>query len=405
MSEHQKVACVDCGPTPIPHAVEKWSIIMGWFWRPYNKVMDAIWRWAEPLFMKLGGERMGPGFFKMLQFLHLGKIMTEPGPKDSMRLTRFWQQAKKRGIDMKEMYAFGRPTELCTAQYKGRTRIFTALPRPDGRPSRGMDWMDDKGIMKGKFIAAGIPVAKGGVAFRFATAKKIWHEVAGPVITKPNLGSRSRHTTIHINSEPELLHGFTVAKVLSPWVVVEAELVGPVHRATVIGGKVVGVLRRDPPHVIGDGTRTVRELVDIENQNPLRNGEIFHQIEIGDEADEELTHQNLQWDGIPQKGQMVALHQKVGRSSGASNADVTDEVHPDNIAVFEKVAVALGNEPLVGIDFIISDISKSWRDTPASGVIECNSMPFIDLHHAPMTGKVRDAAGALWDIVMPASRS
>src|SRR6185436_1422998 len=123
-------------------------------------------------------------------------------------------------------------------------------------------WMDDKGLMKKRFMAASIPVAKGGVAFWFSTAKKIWQSVGGPVITKPNFGSRSRHTIIHINSESELRHGFNVAKVLSPWVIVEAELTGSVHRATVIGGKVIGVLRRDPPQVIGDGKHTVRALLE-----------------------------------------------------------------------------------------------------------------------------------------------
>lgn len=405
MPEHTKVACPDCGPTQVPHAIEKWSIIMGWFWGPYNRFVDAVWRWAEPIFVSMGGSRLGIPIFRLFELFHIGKIANEPSEKDSMRAVRFWQEAKKRGIDMKELYVMGRPTELFVAKYKDWVRIFTGLPRPDGAPSKGLSWMDDKGIMKQKFIPAGIPVAKGGVAFLFSTAKKIWKDVSAPVITKPNLGSRSRHTIIHINTEPDLRHGFNVAKVLSPWVIVEQELTGSVHRATVIGGKVAGVLRRDPPQIIGDGKHTVRELFDIENKNPLRNGEVFHKIEDGPDADAELKRQGLTWDNLPASGRFVPLNQKVGRSSGASNADVTDETHIDNIRVFENVAQTLGNEPLVGIDYIIADISKSWKEQLGSGVIECNSMPFIDLHHAPMTGKVRNTAGALWDIVLPASRS
>lgn len=398
-----KTVCPDCGPTPIPHAIEKWSITTNWIWKPYNLLMDEIWRVSEPLFMKMGGERLGLPVFRIFSLLGIGKIVEEPTEKDSMRLTRLWQEAKRRGIDMKELYVFGRPTELCVARFKGRTRIFTGLPRPDGAPSRGLSWMDDKGIMKKKFQAQAIPVAKGGVAFLLSKAKKIWRSVNNTVITKPNQGSRSRHTTIHINSEQDLERGFSIAKILSPWVVVEAELRGPVHRATVIGGSVVGVLRRDPAQVTGDGVHTIAELVESENLNPFRNGEIFHKIELGPEADEELKYQGLSRLSVPRKGQTVVLHQKVGRLSGASNADVTDSTHPENIRIFEKVAQALG-DPLVGIDFIISDISKSWREQPDAGVIECNSLPFIDLHHAPMTGKPRNAAGALWDIVLPASR-
>jgi cyanophycin synthetase len=52
---------------------------------------------------------------------------------------------------------------------------------------------------------------------------------------------------------------------------------------------------------------------------------------------------------------------------------------------------------LVGIDFIIEDISKSWKEQARCGVIECNSRPFFDNHHLPFNGKPRNVAGAIWD--------
>ena len=38
----------------------------------------------------------------------------------------------------------------------------------------------------------------------------------------------------------------------------------------VIGGKVIAVAERIPAHVIGDGTHTIRELIDAANQDPRR---------------------------------------------------------------------------------------------------------------------------------------
>ena len=94
---------------------------------------------------------------------------------------------------------------------------------------------------------------------------------------------------------------------------------------------------------------------------------------------------------------------KASRGLGGGATDVTDETHPDNIALLEKIAQVL-DDPLVGVDFIIEDASKSWREQERCGVIECNSAPFIDLHLYPLKGKPRDTAGALWDLVYPASK-
>ena len=53
---------------------------------------------------------------------------------------------------------------------------------------------------------------------------------------------------------------------ISPWVIVEQQLEGFVYRATVIGGRVVGVLRREPANIIGDGKSTIKQLIIEENK-------------------------------------------------------------------------------------------------------------------------------------------
>jgi len=71
---------------------------------------------------------------------------------------------------------------------KSKTIIFDGLPRPDSKESPALKWMDNKGIMKEKFLKEGLPVADGGVAWTIAHALKIFNRLEKPVITKPNLG-------------------------------------------------------------------------------------------------------------------------------------------------------------------------------------------------------------------------
>jgi D-alanine-D-alanine ligase-like ATP-grasp enzyme len=61
-------------------------------------------------------------------------------------------------------------------------------------------------------------------------------------------------------------------------------------------------------------------------------------------------------------------------------------------------------DPLIGVDFIIEDVTKPWYTEQHCGIIECNSLPFIDLHHYPLFGKTNNVAGKLWDIAIPESK-
>ncbi len=405
MSEHhdKKPTCPDCGNAPVNHFLERTAIRVHRILDPINNKLDVIWRWIEPIVSPPMYTYVLPRMLRLFLKIKLGKRADAPDEFTGGRARVFWEEAKRRGISMWEFQALGRGRELFVASWKGQERVFDGLPRPGVHSSDSILWMDNKGIMRERFSAAGIPVARGGVVSTWRGAKRLFGTLEQPVITKPNLGSRSRHTTIHIETEDELKQAYNLAKQLSPWVVIEEEHRGLVYRATVIGGKLAGVLRREPPCVYGDGTHTIRELIEIENKNPLRDGPIFHKIEISDLTYAELGKQHLTLEDIPASGKLVTLAQKASRGLGGGATDVTDETHPDNKILFEYVAEVLG-DPLVGIDFMIEDITRSWKDQNRCGVIECNSLPFIDLHLFPLRGKPRNTAGMLWDTIWPDSK-
>lgn len=397
MSPHN--TCPDCGNAPTIHWIERWSALTDAIMHHAFGPIDALRREMEPI--------LNPIYEKnvlyctgILSALHLGNFLHKPDDNTPLRARCFWEEAKKRGISMYEFRLLGHPLDLYLARHNNKTLVFDGLPRPGNCSSQSLDWMDNKGEMKRRFILAGIPVAKGDIAHALHTALTIFNGTPHPVIVKPHIGSRSRHTTVHINDEATLAIAFAKAKQLSPWAIVEQELRGSVYRATVIGGRLVGVLRRDPAYVVGNGHLKISTLVEIENKNHERNGSIFHHIPMDATATEVLQKQDYTWSSIPKAGIRVELGLKTSRGAGGTTTDVTDITHSDNIELFENVGKVL-NDPLVGLDFIISDIAKSWKYQEDCGVIECNSLPFIDLHEYPFTGKPRDTAGALWDLVFP----
>ena len=394
--------CKDCEPAQEIHAIAYWSVVLGWIDEPFFSLMEKLSRNAAERL----ADKITLPFFKTMVFLRLGHFSYRPDNKDTWRTRCFWEEAIKRGIKMKEFH-FGPVRDGFVAEYGNgknkKTIIFDGLPRPGLQESPALKWMDNKGIMKEKFKKEGLPVADGGVAFTKRGALKIFDRLEKPVITKPNLGSRSRHTMIHINTPEDLIIGFRKAKKLSPLVVVEEELRGYLFRGTLIGGKLAGVIKRDQPEVTGDGAHTLRELMEIENERSERSGPIFHKITVDKETEKELKRENITMEDIPEKGRVVTFSQKTSRGCGGTTTEVTDITHPENVKMLEHVARFLG-DPLIGVDFIIEDIAKSWKEEQHCGVIECNSLPFIDLHHYPLFGRPQNIAGKLWDLVILESK-
>lgn len=390
--------CKDCEPLQQIHFFAYISIILDLFNKPFLFFMEKYFG----NFADFISRSMTIPFFRVMIFLRLANLADKPDEKDTYRTKCFWEEAKKRGIKMQE-FKMGPIKDIFIANYKGRKINFDDLPRPKSMESDSINWMDDKGIMNKKFKKEGIPVADGGVAFSTSSALKIFNRINKPVITKPNLGSRSRHTTIHINNEKDLITGFKKARVLSPFVIVEEELSGALFRGTLINRKLVGVVRRDQPAVFGDGIKTLRELWKEENKRPERQGPLYHLITLDKEAETELARQKISLEDIPKLGQVVTFSQKTSRGSGGTTTEVTELVHPENIKMLEHIGAFL-KDPLVGVDFIMTDITKPWTEQKHCGIIECNSMPFIDLHHYPLFGKPQNIAAKLWDLVMPESK-
>lgn len=394
-TQKQPRACKECGEGAIYHEITYYSLLIDDILRPIV-APGPLLRFLSHASYGIE-RRITPTVFRALVKLGAAKKVTEPDEHTMLLALMTWEEAKARGIDMWEWRLFGLPRNIFHATYPDGTSIaFEGLPDPVGGNKR-VWWMDNKAILKQKFTKLGLPVASGGSTFSKKGALGIYRKLTPPVIVKPYAGSASRHTVLHIADEAELERAFKVATQVAPFAVVEEELVGPVYRATVVGGKLSAVLRRDPPHVIGDGTHTIRELVAIENEHPKRQGPYFSRMQLDEAAEEELAWQGYTFDTVLPEGSWAYLHQKVNWSVGGTTADVTDDVHPDNKALFEEVARVL-NTPIVGIDFIIKDMSESWLTQERCGILETNSMPFYDNHHLPFEGKVRNVASDIWDL-------
>jgi hypothetical protein len=288
--------------------------------------------------LKKSRSRNGGRFYRVLERLGLGEFRDTPDEKTALLEHVLWQEARERGIRMREFRPLGLPTESFIATFPdGKTIVFEGIPFPPSMP-KSVWWIDTKSVLKKKLAKEGVPVPAGGSAATLAGAKKIFNRIRHPVIVKPYEGSGSRHTTIHITTEAELERACKIGKQISPSLIIEEELSGAVYRPTVVNGSLVATIRRDRPQVVGDGVHRVRDLVAEANKHPARQGPYFSPIKLRAAEEAELALQEKTPESIPRAGERVFIHPKINWGVGGTTADVTDEVHPDNKELFEKVA-------------------------------------------------------------------
>lgn len=381
--------CPYCGPKSIPHFSNWLESSLGIFLSPLdNLVLGSSVHWIlSRLFRPLAIP-----FTKLLIFLKIARLNPD-FEKANPRIQVLAEEAKKRGIEMQSLDVFDKNIDYYLARLKNKTIIFNGLPRPPHLSGRGLWWMDDKKILKTKLQINSLPTPQGQSFTRLAPALKYFKKLPKPVVAKPRVGSRGRHTLTHIRTEKDFKHAFKIAKQLCYWVVIEEHLAGPVYRGTVVGGKLIGVLGGSPPQITGDGKHSIQKLIEIKNQTKPASVKDFR---ISETTPEFLNRLGYTLESVLENKKTIDLTEKIGVNYGGSSFEITPETHPGFKIMLEKAAVII-NDSILGFDFIAPNIQKSPEEQKW-GIIECNSLPFINLHHDPLIGKPINAAGYIWDL-------
>ncbi len=246
----------------------------------------------------------------------------------------------------------------------------------------------------------GLPVPKQEMVYSLPEALRAARSVGFPLVVKPLNANHGRGVSVDLRNNEQVEVAFEKAKEHSRAVLLESFITGHDHRMLVIAGELVAVAKRVPGHVVGDGAHTVAQLVDIANQDPRRgigHEKVLTRLELDHQADRLLTAAGLTRDSVPAKGDVVYLRSTGNLSTGGTAIDLTDQVHPDNVEMAQRVAQAIGLD-VIGVDFLTPDVTKSYREV-GGGICEVNAAPGFRMHVAPSEGKPRDVAGKVIDML------
>lgn len=250
--------------------------------------------------------------------------------------------------------------------------------------------------------AAAIPVPTGGICTDEASLKETIDAIGYPLVIKPLDGNHGNGATINITSWHEAVQALAAAKEFSYRVIAEQYVEGFDFRILVIDNKFVAAAKRVPAHVVGTGTEAISTLIDIVNFDTRRgNGHenVLTKISIDADTESMLTKQGYSLSSVPEKGEVVYLKSTANLSTGGSSIDVTDNIHPDNIALAERVARIIGLD-ICGIDIMAKDIAEPVKGNGGK-VLEVNAAPGFRMHLAPTEGAPRNVAAPVIDMLFP----
>ncbi len=250
----------------------------------------------------------------------------------------------------------------------------------------------------------GLPVPHQRIVYTPDEAVQAAHKIGFPVVVKPLDANHGRGVSINLLKDEAVKAGFAEAEIhsKSAAILVESFITGFDHRMLVVNNKLVAVAKRVPGHVIGDGKHSISDLVDITNEDPRRgigHQKVLTMLEIDNQAKRLIADAGHTTDTVLDAGVVFYLRATANLSTGGTAIDLTDVVHPDNRDMAERAIMAVGLD-VGGVDFLIDDITKSYKDI-GGAIVEVNAAPGFRMHVAPSEGQSRDVAGNVIDMLFP----
>ncbi|HYW31586.1 MAG TPA: cyanophycin synthetase [Gemmatimonas sp.] len=311
------------------------------------------------------------------------------------------KEARRRGIPVRRLNSrslvqlgLGRNLRRIQATVTGNTSSIAA------------EIAQDKEDTKRTLESVGLPVPSGKLVRSVDAAIAAAEGVGYPVILKPLNLNHGRGISGRLDTPEDIRGAWEESTRVPGSVIVERFVDGRDHRVLVVDGKVVACAERVPAHVVGDGTSTIRELVQRENKDPRRgrgHTKVLTLLPLDEQTEQFLAHSDRTVESVPAAGEMVFLRATANLSTGGTSIDRTDDMHPDNVTACEMAAGIIGLD-IAGIDVLTPDIGVPFRENGAV-IIEVNAGPGVRMHTHPTEGTARNVGAAIIDMLYKPGQS
>ncbi|RYY39307.1 MAG: cyanophycin synthetase [Chitinophagaceae bacterium] len=268
--------------------------------------------------------------------------------------------------------------------------------------SIAVDLACDKEDTKNILEAAEVPVPKGVIIRNETELQEAIDDLGYPIVLKPIDGNHGKGATTNIVDWEGALRALEDAQKYGRSIICERFITGVDFRLLVINYKFICAARRTPAAVWGDGKSTIQQLIDETNKDPRRgygHEKVLTQITVDNATWKMLNDKGYTLETVPAAGEEVWLKPTANLSTGGTSTDVTEEVHPANVFMAERIARLIGLD-ICGIDIMAENLSEPLAET-GGAVLEVNAAPGFRMHVEPSEGIGRNVAEPVVDMLFP----
>lgn len=255
---------------------------------------------------------------------------------------------------------------------------------------QSIEFARDKTLSHELAVSLGIPIPKTYGAVSEINPNELLKK-HGRLIVKPSQATLSRGLTLNITTPLGLSKAIKKAGMQLGDVIIQEQVEGEEIRCIVLDGQFAGALLRRTPRVVGDSTRSVSELIGIENEqrSKIKTPYITYPLLDATIIDEKYIHS----DKVLSKGELLELSKATMIKNGCSVYNISATIHPSYVDEIERFAqasgIGYGSVDIICKDYTIPATKRNhW-------FLECNSAPVIKLCYGCRDGDQLDIVPAL----------
>lgn len=285
-------------------------------------------------------------------------------------------EARRRGIHAELLDAKGGFFRLT---YGGRSlRCRESLS--DLTSAVALSICDDKSVTRRLVADAGVVVPEQIVAGDEAELQAFL-DSRGQIVVKPARGEQGRGISVGISTLEDAKAAIETARRECDRVLVESCFQGRDLRLVVIDFRLVAAAIREPPAVTGNGSDTVRALIEqlSRRRQSATSGEST--VPLDAETERTVRAAGFAMDAVLPEGERLTVRRTANLHTGGTIHDVTDIVHPRLVEAAVAAARAI-DIPVCGIDLMVEDPSRE-----PYVFIEANERPGLANHEPQPTAE------------------